>query len=265
MKMKKSLYHIQKMDCPSEENLIRMKLEGHSSIAKLDFKIDERSLTVYHNESDEDILKSLDTLGLDTKLIKTEETDEAVVSDEKLQSKLLWQVLIINFVFFILEMTFGLISGSMGLVGDSLDMLSDSFVYALSLLAVGAVVAKKKRVAMISGYIQILLALLGVSEVIRRYFFEDRIPDYRTMIIISIFALIANWLCLYLLQKSKSQEAHMKASMIFTSNDMIINAGVIAAGSLVFVLSNRLPDLIIGSIVFIIVIRGAIRILKLAK
>jgi Co/Zn/Cd efflux system component len=35
------------------------------------------------------------------------------------------------------------------------------------------------------------------------------------------------------LQKSKSQEdAHMKASMIFTSNDVIINLGVIAAGIL---------------------------------
>ena len=48
-------------------------------------------------------------------------------------------------------------------------------------------------------------------------------PDYLTMIIVSIFALIANWLCLFLLQKSKSEEAHMKASLIFTSNDLIIN------------------------------------------
>lgn len=263
--VKKSLFLIKKMDCPSEENLIRMKLDGHETIVKLDFKIEDRELTVYHDESDLDIRGSLDSLALDTELVKTEETNEIVESDSKLQSKLLWKVLIINFVFFVLEMTFGLVSNSMGLVADSLDMLSDSFVYGLSLFAVGAVVAKKKRLAKFSGYVQILLALIGITEVFRRYFFEDDVPDYLTMIIISVFALIANWLCLLLLQKSKSEEAHMKASMIFTSNDIIINAGVILAGILVSVLSDRLPDLIIGSVVFVIVLRGAFRILKLAR
>lgn len=63
--------------------------------------------------------------------------------------------------------------------------------------------------------------------------------------------------------KSKSKEAHMEASMIFTSNDVIINLGVIVAGVLVFVTESKLPDLIIGLIVFVIVVRGALRILKL--
>lgn len=263
--VKKSLFHIKKMDCPSEENLIRMKLDSHDTIVKLDFKIEHRELAVYHEEDDQGILSSLDSLALDTELIKTEKTEREIESDAKLQSKLLWQVLIINFIFFILEMTFGLVSNSMGLVADSLDMLSDSLVYGLSLFAVGAVVAMKKRIAKLSGYVQILLALIGITEVFRRYFFEDDMPDYLIMIIVSIFALIANWLCLFLLQKSKSEDAHMKASMIFTSNDIIINTGVIIAGILVSVLSDRLPDLIIGSIVFLIVLEGAFRILKLAK
>ena len=86
------------------------------------------------------------------------------------------------------------------------------------------------------------------------------------MIIVSIFALIANGICLYLLQKSKSKkEAHMKASMIFTSNDVIINIGVIVAGLLVNWLNSNKPDLIIGTIVFILVIQGAVRILKIGN
>jgi len=86
------------------------------------------------------------------------------------------------------------------------------------------------------------------------------------MIIVSIFALIANGICLYLLQQSKSkEEAHMKASAIFTSNDIVINLGVIVAALLVKWLNTPIPDLIIGIIVFVIVIRGALRILKLAK
>ena len=57
----------------------------------------------------------------------------------------------------------------------------------------------------------------------------------------------------------------MKASMIFTSNDVIINLGVIIAGILVHYLSSNKPDLIIGTIVFALVIQGAFRILKLSK
>jgi Co/Zn/Cd efflux system component len=53
--------------------------------------------------------------------------------------------------------------------------------------------------------------------------------------------------------------------MIFTSNDVIINFGVIIAGILVHWLSSNKPDLIIGIIVFILVIQGAFRILKLSK
>lgn len=253
------------MDCPSEENLIRMKLKGHDSIVKLDFRIEERELTVYHNESDQKIFDSLNELSLNTELVSTVETDEIVANDDNVQSKLLWQVLMINAVFFVLEMTFGLLAHSMGLVADSLDMLADAFVYGLSLFAVGAVVARKKSIAKFSGYVQIFLAVIGIIEVIRRYFRMDGMPDYTTMIIVSAFALLANWLCLYLLQKSKSNDAHMKASMIFTSNDIIINASVIAAGILVHVLADRTPDLIIGSVVFVIVLRGALRILKLAK
>ena len=55
----------------------------------------------------------------------------------------------------------------------------------------------------------------------------------------------------------------MKASMIFTSNDVIINLGVIVAGLLVNVLNSNKPDLIIGTVVFILVVQGARRILKL--
>jgi len=57
----------------------------------------------------------------------------------------------------------------------------------------------------------------------------------------------------------------MQATMIFTSNDIIINTGVILAGVLVLLSQSKYPDLIIGTIVFLIVVRGAFRILQLGK
>lgn len=254
------------MDCPSEENLIRMKLDGISSIANLDFDIPNRKLTVFHSGQVDQIEKSILELNLGGKKMSTEQTDQTEFKENANQKKLLWTVLIINFAFFLIEMTTGLISKSMGLVADSLDMLADSFVYGISLFAVGGTLIRKKQIAKLAGYFQIILAIIGFVEVLRRFFGAEEMPDFLTMIIVSIFALIANGICLYLLQKSKSkEEAHMKASMIFTSNDVVINLGVITAGILVNWLNSNKPDLIIGTIVFALVIQGAIRILKLGK
>jgi len=264
--MQKSLFHIPKMDCPSEEALIRMKLEGLSMIKSLVFDIENRKLTVFHSEESPEIEQGLKELNLGAERQETIVAQQDEFKDNSsVQSKLLWTVLIINFAFFIIEITTGFISKSMGLVADSLDMLADSFVYGLSLWAVGSTVLRKKRVARLSGYFQLSLALLGIIEVTRRFIGSEAMPDYRIMIGVSILALIANAACLYILQKSKSNEAHMKASMIFTSNDVIINGGVILAGFLVLLTQSKYPDLIVGSIVFLIVVRGAFRLLKLGK
>jgi Co/Zn/Cd efflux system component len=263
--MQKTVFKISKMDCPSEENLIKMKLSDIDGIKQLDFNLEERILTLYHNSNVNEIGNALNELKLNESLISSEDTDTIITESTRSQSKLLWTVLIINFAFFIIEMSTGIISKSMGLVADSLDMLADSFVYGLSLIAVGGTVLKKKRIAKYAGYFQITLAIIGIVEVIRRFLGYESLPVFSTMIIVSVFALIANGICLYLLQKSKSQEAHMRASMIFTSNDIIINLGVITAGVLVNWLHSGIPDLIIGIIVFGLVIQGAFRILKLSK
>ncbi|UCE93091.1 MAG: cation transporter [Flavobacteriaceae bacterium] len=264
--MNKTIFVITKMDCPSEENLIRMKLDGISNIANLDFDIPSRKLTVFHSGASDQIERSILELNLGGKKISTEPTDQTVFTENQDQRKLLWTVLAINFVFFLIEMSTGLISKSMGLVADSLDMLADSFVYGISLYAVGGSLVMKKRVAKVAGYFQITLAIIGFTEVLRRFFGEEKLPDFSMMIIVSIFALIANGISLYILQKSKSkEEAHMKASMIFTSNDVIINFGVIVAGLLVHWFGSSKPDLIVGTIIFVLVIQGAFRILKLSK
>ena len=127
------------------------------------------------------------------------------------------------------------------------------------------VTSHKKRIAKISGIVQVLLAIMGFMEVIRRFIGVEEIPNSLIMMSISFLSLIANATSLFILHKSKNNEVHIEASKIFTSNDVIVNIGVIFAGFLVFLLNSRIPDLIVGSIIFIIVIKGAIRIIKLSK
>lgn len=142
--MEKTIFEITKMDCPSEENLIRMQLDKIPEIKNLEFDIPNRKLTVIHTGKLEEIESSVMDLKLGGKRLRTEQSDQVDFKEQTNQRKLLWAVLAINIAFFIIEMTTGLISKSMGLVADSLDMLADSFVYGISLLAVGGTLARKR-------------------------------------------------------------------------------------------------------------------------
>ena len=151
--MLKAIFHISKMDCPSEEQMIRMKLSDYDSIQHLDFVIQDRKLTVMHLGNSTEILNLLEELKLDTKLVSESKTTESInySKDSKKERKLLWAVLLINFSFFVIEILFGWFSRSMGLVADSLDMLADAGVYVISFYAVGKLVQKKIVAAKVSG------------------------------------------------------------------------------------------------------------------
>jgi len=269
--MDRSTFSVPGMDCAAEERLVRMALEDRAPVRWIAVDLDARTVTVLHRGAADEIASALDGLGLGAQRIAVgpadgDANDEAgEAGDRARQRRLLWAVLAINGAFFAIEMTTGLLSRSMGLVADSLDMLADAMVYAMSLAAVGGALARKKRIAAWAGYLQLSLAGIGFIEVARRVFGAGATPDYRTMIGVSLLALAANALSLWLLQRSKSREAHMRASMIFTSNDIVINLGVVAAGVLVTATGSALPDLAVGAIVFAIVVRGALRILRLAR
>ncbi len=266
-----TLFHLSKMDCSSEEAMVRMKLEDVKSVKLLEFDLERRDVKVIHAGESIIVEKKLQQLDLGVSLISSKEVSEETLVESKsvksdaVDRKRLWYVLIINFSFFVIEMSTGIITRSMGLVADSLDMLADALVYSLSLWAVGAAISRKKRVATLSGYFQATLAFIGLFEVVRRFFISDEVPDYRLMIVVSILALIANSVSLFVIRKSKNSGVHMKASVIFTANDVIINSGVILAGIMVMLTNSKYPDLIIGGVVFLIVIRGAVRILKLGR
>ncbi len=118
-----------------------------SAIKGLVFDIENRKLTVFHSEENEEIEQHLKELNLGTEHKETIVVQQNEFKDDSsVQSKLLWTVLIINFAFFIIEISTGFISKSMGgLVADSLDMLADALVYGLSLWAVGSTVFRKKK------------------------------------------------------------------------------------------------------------------------
>ncbi len=264
--MQKTSVNIKRMDCPSEIKMIEGLMENLDPSAKMVFDLESRTVQFYHSVDKDQILDSLKAISLPGDLISSQEVLDHDIPDiaPSVEAKTLKYLLGINFTMFVVEIILGFYAESTGLLADGLDMLADSFVYGLSLYAVGKSIAMKHKAAYFSGIMQISLGLLCLVEVGRKFYFGSE-PLTNYMIVVSVIALIANLWCLILIHKHKDGEVHMKASWIFSANDVIVNTGVIFSGALVYFLKSNVPDLIIGGIVSLVVIRGGISIMKLSK
>lgn len=273
--IKRSKFNVPKMDCPSEEKLIRMALGHQTGILHLQFDLAGRALTAFHQTDENEILKKLEPLNFGATHAETNELSEMeenllqlekakAEGKENSEAKVLKILLGINAVMFVFEIILGFIAQSTGLIADSMDMFADAAVYGVSLYAVGKPVLLQHKAARISGYMQMFLAAFALIEVIRRFVFgSDPEPGY--MIWVSLVALVANVTCLVLISRHRESGVHMKASQIFSANDVIANIGVLIAGGLVTLTNSRVPDLVIGLIIAIVVFRGSIAILKISR
>lgn len=258
------------MDCPSEENLIRTAFAGFDERLTFEFDIPNRKVRVYHASSTENVETRMKSVGLGARVIGHESIDrdsvrnaqEAAKSGEEREGRALKYLLAINAVMFVFELGVGIAAQSTGLIADSLDMFADAAVYGAALYAVGRAASAKLTAAHLSGWLQLILAIGVIAEVVRRAVFGSE-PVSTLMMSVGAIALIANVVCLMLIYKSRDQGAHMKASWIFSANDVLANGGVILAGFLVALSGSQLPDLVIGIIIGLIVLNGARRILML--
>lgn len=273
--VKRTKFKVPKMDCPSEEKLIRMALSTQTGISHLHFDLVSRELTAFHETDENEILKKLEPLNFGARFVETKELSEVEESllqlekaktegKESSEAKVLKILLVINAVMFVFEIVLGFISQSTGLIADSMDMFADATVYGVSLYAVGKSVLLQHKAARLSGFMQMFLAAFALWEVIRRFIFGSE-PEPSFMIWVSLVALVANVTCLVLISRHREGGVHMRASQIFSANDVVANIGVLIAGVLVTVTSSRIPDLVIGLIIALIVFRGSVAILKISK
>jgi Co/Zn/Cd efflux system component len=266
---RRSVFEVPKMDCPTEERLVRMSLDDVAGIAALEFDLAARRLSVVHRGDAAAIAERLEPLGFGARLLETIELgggDAAhaapAPADDARERRTLGLVLAINAAMFVVELSVGWVAQSTGLIADSLDMLADAGVYGLSLYAVGRAARLKLRAAHASGFLQAALALGALADVTRRLVVGSA-PEAPAMVGVSLLALAANVSSLLLVSRHRDGGAHMRASVIFSTNDVLANLGVIAAGALVALTGSRYPDLAVGAAVALLVLSGGVRILRL--
>ena len=182
----------------------------------------------------------------------------------KEHSRVLWTVLLINALMFLVEGIAGWLVESTGLLGDALDMLADAMVYGIAIYAMQHSLREKISAARLSAWMQVFLGCLILSDVLRRYLFGSE-PHSITIVMVSLLALAANVACLFLLAKIRNGGVHIRATWIFTRNDVLINIAVMISGFIVEYTGSAIPDLLAGLLIVLIVMHGAKLILEDAQ
>lgn len=180
------------------------------------------------------------------------------------QSKTLKIVLAINLIMFFIVFVSGLLANSTALLSDSLDDLGDAITYALSLYVVYRSNQAKSKVALLKGYLILVAGLFVLSQVIY-HLLVPTVPIFQTMGMIALLALIANIICLILLTKHKNEDINMSSVWECSRNDIATNLSVIIAAGLVWLTRAGWPDILVGFVLSMLLIKSSIGVIKAAK
>jgi len=139
MPRRRSSFSLPGMDCPAEEQMVRLRLAA-SPVAAMHFDLAARRLVVDHGGAPDSILDLLLPLGYGAVLLDSQElgaTEPPLAAQEEAGATVLWAMLAINGLMFGIELVAGWWSDSAGLIADAMDMFADAAVYGMALYAVG--------------------------------------------------------------------------------------------------------------------------------
>ena len=176
------------------------------------------------------------------------------------QCRVLRIVLAINVIMFVVVFAGGIFADSTALMADSLDMLGDATVYAFSLFVLNRSAAWRTGVVRLKGIVMAAFGLGVIGQVIANAVLGS-VPVAKTMGGIGFLALCANLLCLLLLLRHRNDDLNMRSTWLCSLNDIIANGGVLMAAGLVALTQSKWPDLVIGTIIAVLFLSSAFKVL----
>jgi Co/Zn/Cd efflux system component len=161
------------------------------------------------------------------------------------QRRTLHVVLAVNLVMFAVESIAGLWAHSTALLADSADMLGDAIVYGFSLYVIGRAPVWLSRAALLKGAVMAGFGLAVLFEVGGKLA-RGLTPDPEIMWSVALAALVANALALGLLWRHRDDDINMGSAWLCSRNDVVANAGVLAAAVAVSLSGSAWPDILVG-------------------
>jgi|TARA_B110000261_G_C12963397_1_gene309510 Co/Zn/Cd efflux system component len=191
------------------------------------------------------------------------ESELEVAGLEASQRRVLIIVLAINLLTFVGMVFASWLSQSSALLSGTLDNLGDALTYSLSLLVVGAGVVAKARVAVFKGAL-IAMAAVAVAVQIGWRMYHLDVPVVAIMGVAAVVNLLANGICLYLLNDHRHDDVNMMSVWECSRNDVNEGVAVILTVGLVWFTQSALPDLLVAIGLLVMFSRSAIRVLTSA-
>ncbi len=179
------------------------------------------------------------------------------------QRRVLLIVLAINIATFAMMITAALYSGSSSLLSGSLDNLGDALTYLLSLAVVGASLRAKAAVAVVKGLL-ILGAAIAVAAQIGWRLAHPGVPIFEAMGLAAAVNLAFNGLCLWLLTPYRFGDVNMASAWECSRNDIYEGFAVLLAAASVWMFDAGWPDLVIATVLLLMFLRSAWRVLRSA-
>jgi cation diffusion facilitator family transporter len=189
--------------------------------------------------------------------------DEIAALGQTERRRILWVVLAINLAMFFVEFGGGLVAQSTALMADSVDMLGDALVYILSLYALSRGHRWKAGAALAKGAVILVFGVWVIVEVIDKIL-NGVTPTSSLMALFGAIALLANGTCLLLLLRHRTADVNMSSTFECSRNDVAANVGVLIAAAGVWATGRAWPDIVAGSIVAVLFLRSAVRVIRAA-
>lgn len=173
-------------------------------------------------------------------------------------------VVVLNLGYGLIELVGGFIAGSQALKADALDFLGDGSISLLGVLALAWSSGWRARSALLQGW---FLAALGVGVLANTAYriLYLQTPEPELMSALGFIALLINIAAALVLLPHRGGDANARAVWLFSRNDAVGNAAVVAAAGLVWWLHSPWPDLVVAAIIAGLFLHSASEIIRDAR
>lgn len=262
-------YRVTGMDCPSCAAKIEKAVREVKAVQNVKVSIASQIMTV-HVENPKQHLPEIEhavtELGyqLEQQFGSGDDVPKDLAHMAPGYKRALWIVILLNVGYSIIEMGGGFISHSQALKADALDFLGDGLITFLGLVAISWSLSWRARSALIQG---IFLGALGCGVLAATAYrvLVLQQPEAELMGLFGAVALCVNVGAAFVLRPYRSGDSNMRAVWLFSRNDAIGNAAVVAAAIMVAWTDTPWPDLVVATIIACLFLHSSWSIIKDAR